>query len=79
MSIGLSLFLMVLLLLGNAFFVGAEFAVISARRDRLEILAEEGKVRARMAIRACTGEAAAATRSARPSSKHRRGVGWLGG
>ena len=27
----------------NAFFVGAEFALISARRDRLEALAEQGK------------------------------------
>ncbi|HEX3592708.1 MAG TPA: hemolysin family protein [Pseudonocardiaceae bacterium] len=52
MSIGLSLFITVLLLLGNAFFVGAEFAVITARRDRLEALADEGKARARMAIRA---------------------------
>jgi CBS domain containing-hemolysin-like protein len=52
MSVGLALFLTVLLLLGNAFFVGAEFAVISARRDRLEILADEGKTRARTAIRA---------------------------
>src|ERR1700736_6315559 len=52
MNIGLALFLTALLLLGNAFFVGAEFAVISARRDRLEILAEEGKARARTAIRA---------------------------
>ena len=29
----------VLLLLANAFFVGAEFALISARRDRLETMA----------------------------------------
>jgi CBS domain containing-hemolysin-like protein len=50
--IGLSLFITVLLLLGNAFFVGAEFAVITARRDRLEALADEGKTRARIAIRA---------------------------
>jgi magnesium and cobalt exporter, CNNM family len=49
---GLSLFLTVLLVLGNAFFVGAEFAVISARRDRLEALAEQGKARARSALRA---------------------------
>ena len=35
--------LTVLLLGGNAFFVGAEFALISARRDRLEALAEQGK------------------------------------
>ncbi|HEX5115630.1 MAG TPA: hemolysin family protein [Pseudonocardiaceae bacterium] len=52
MSVGLSLFVTVLLLLGNAFFVGAEFAVITARRDRLEALAAEGRTRARMAIRA---------------------------
>ncbi|HEX4704116.1 MAG TPA: hemolysin family protein [Pseudonocardiaceae bacterium] len=52
MSVGLALFVTVLLLLGNAFFVGAEFAVITARRDRLEALAEDGKARARMAIRA---------------------------
>lgn len=52
MSIGLALFITVLLLLGNAFFVGAEFAVITARRDRLETLADEGNARARMAVRA---------------------------
>ena len=34
----------VLLLLANAFFVGAEFALISARRDRLETLARAGTV-----------------------------------
>lgn len=53
MSVG-PLLLTVLLLAGNAFFVGAEFAVITARRDRLEALAEQGKVRARLAIRAGT-------------------------
>ena len=35
----LALFTAVLLLAGNAFFVGAEFALISARRDRLDTLA----------------------------------------
>lgn len=49
MNIGLSLFVTVLLVLGNAFFVGAEFAVITARRDRLEALAQEGNARARIA------------------------------
>ena len=34
--------IIVLLLAGNAFFVGAEFAVITARRDRLEALADKG-------------------------------------
>ncbi|MDQ2587743.1 hemolysin family protein [Saccharothrix yanglingensis] len=40
------------LLAGNAFFVGAEFAIITARRDRLEPLAEGGSSRARTVIKA---------------------------
>jgi magnesium and cobalt exporter, CNNM family len=44
--------LTVLLLGANAFFVGSEFALISARRDRLEALAEQGKHRAVTVIRA---------------------------
>lgn len=44
--------LAVLLLAGNAFFVAAEFALISARRDRLEALEAQGKKRARTVIRA---------------------------
>ncbi len=45
--------LLALLLIGvNAFFVGAEFSLISARRDRLEALAEQGKARAVAVIRA---------------------------
>lgn len=52
MSAAVGLLVTVLLLAGNAFFVGAEFAVITARRDRLEALAANGKTRARVAIRA---------------------------
>ena len=52
MSTGAALFVTVLLLLGNAFFVGAEFAVIAARPDRLEALAQHGSARARTAVRA---------------------------
>ncbi len=44
--------LTVFLLGANAFFVGSEFALISARRDRLEALAEQGKKRAVTVIRA---------------------------
>ena len=36
----------------NAFFVGAEFSLISVRRDRLEILAEQGRASAVTVIRA---------------------------
>jgi CBS domain containing-hemolysin-like protein len=42
----------VVLLLGNAFFVGAEFAVISARKDRLLAMAEARTPRARATLRA---------------------------
>ncbi|WP_156622978.1 hemolysin family protein [Mycobacterium sp. 1164966.3] len=42
----------ILLIGGNAFFVGAEFSLISARRDRLEALAEQGRARAVTVIRA---------------------------
>ena len=45
--------LLTLLLLGvNAFFVASEFSLISARRDRLEALAEQGKKSAVAVIRA---------------------------
>jgi CBS domain containing-hemolysin-like protein len=40
------------LLGANAFFVGAEFALISSRRDRLEAMAEAGSAGARTALRA---------------------------
>jgi CBS domain containing-hemolysin-like protein len=41
-----------LLLTGNAFFVGAEFSMISARRDRLATMAEAGSASARATLRA---------------------------
>lgn len=49
MSAGL--ILAVALLLGNAFFVGAEFAVISARRSQIEPRAEAGSRRAAVTLR----------------------------
>ncbi|MFC9255626.1 hemolysin family protein [Amycolatopsis thailandensis] len=52
MSDWFNIFLVVVLLLANAFFVGAEFALISSRRDRLEALLEQGKTRARIVINA---------------------------
>jgi CBS domain containing-hemolysin-like protein len=48
----LAIVLTVLLIAANAFFVAAEFALISARRDRLEALAEQGKHSAMTVIRA---------------------------
>ncbi|HJQ47953.1 MAG TPA: hemolysin family protein [Amycolatopsis sp.] len=48
----LAIFLVVVLLLTNAFFVGAEFTLMSSRRDRLEALLEQGKTRAKIVINA---------------------------
>jgi len=49
-SMSWALVLAVLLLAGNAFFVGAEFAIISARRSAIEPLAEAGDRRARTVL-----------------------------
>lgn len=52
MSHSAALWLSLFLLLGNAFFVGAEFAVMTARRSRLEPLAEAGSKRAKVCLEA---------------------------
>jgi magnesium and cobalt exporter, CNNM family len=50
MSIGWSLAISLVLLVGNAFFVAAEFALISAKRHRLEQEATRGSRAARAAV-----------------------------
>ena len=50
MSTPLALLHTVILLAGNAFFVGAEFAVTSSRRSQLEPQAEAGDARATTAL-----------------------------
>lgn len=50
MSSTTALLLALLLLAGNAFFVGAEFAVISARRSAIEPLAAQGNRRAQTVL-----------------------------
>jgi len=52
MDNALGVLLAVLLIGVNAFFVGAEFSLISARRDRLQALAEQGKASAVTVLRA---------------------------
>jgi CBS domain containing-hemolysin-like protein len=49
---GLALLVTALLLLGNGFFVGAEFSLIAARRTQIEPLAQDGSRRAAIALRA---------------------------
>ncbi|MBT0568210.1 hemolysin family protein [Williamsia sp. CHRR-6] len=52
MSDAFGVVLTVVLLAANAFFVAAEFSLISARRDRLEALVQQGKKRARTVMAA---------------------------
>lgn len=52
MSIGVAMLLSLVLLVANAFFVAAEFAVITAKRHRLEERAAEGSRAARSAVKA---------------------------
>lgn len=54
----LQLAVALLLLLGNAFFVGAEFAVVSVRRSQIEPLAEAGNKRARTVMHALSNVSA---------------------
>ncbi|AKT51421.1 hemolysin family protein [Arsenicicoccus sp. oral taxon 190] len=52
MSTSVALWISVFLLFGNAFFVGASFAVMAARRSQLEPLAEQGSGAARRCLEA---------------------------
>ncbi len=52
MSAGVALLVALLLLLGNAFFVATEFALVSARRTQIEPRAEAGSRVARTTLRA---------------------------
>lgn len=52
MNDSLALLLAVVLLVGNAFFVGAEFSILSARRASMEVRAREGDARATTALHA---------------------------
>ena len=52
MSGGTALAVAAILLLGNAFFVGAEFALVSARRTQIEPMAEGGSRMARTTLKA---------------------------
>ncbi len=51
MTIFLQVIAVLLLVLGNAFFVAAEYALVTAKRARLMELAHAGNLRARIALR----------------------------
>ncbi|MGH2921472.1 MAG: hemolysin family protein, partial [Gaiellaceae bacterium] len=51
MTVPFQILAVLLLVLGNAFFVAAEYALVTAKRSRLTELAEQGSLRARIALR----------------------------
>src|SRR5918912_2967862 len=65
------------LVLANAFFVAAEFAIVRARRPRLEAMAREGDRLATMALRAsnATGKILAASELGITLAS--LGLGWI--
>ena len=52
MSVEMGLFITIMMLLGNAFFVGAEFALVSARRSNIELAALAGSRTAKVTLHA---------------------------
>ncbi len=52
MSVEASLLIAILSLLGNAFFVAAEFALVSARRTNIELRAADGSTAAKICLKA---------------------------
>lgn len=52
MATGFGLFAVIALVLANGFFVAAEFALVSARRSRLDEMADKGDLLARQAVKA---------------------------
>jgi putative hemolysin len=50
-TIFLQILVVLLLVVGNAFFVAAEYALVTARRSRLDELASQGSMRAKLALR----------------------------
>lgn len=67
----------VLLVLANAFFVMAEFAILRARLPRLDAMARRGDRLARYALRAATAPASALAASALGTSLTSIGIGWI--
>ena len=51
MTIPLQVVVVLLIVLANAFFVAAEYSLVTARRSRLNELAQGGNRRARIALR----------------------------
>src|SRR3954468_19292499 len=74
MTLSLELLGVAALILLNAFFVAGEYALVTARRTKIQELAEQGKRRGRAPQRNVAGQPAAPPRAAnrgRPAAVHR--------
>ncbi len=77
-GIGLGLFLVVVLVLTNAFFVAAEFALVGARRTRLEAMARAGDRKAALARRAVQSLDRYISATQLGITLSSLGLGWIG-
>src|SRR6476646_8417772 len=77
-SIGLGLLAVVVLVLANAFFVATEFALVSARRTRLDELAAAGDRKARLARRAVQSLGRYISATQLGITLASLGLGWIG-
>jgi magnesium and cobalt exporter, CNNM family len=77
-SIGLGLASVVVLVLANAFFVATEFALVSARRTRLDELAGAGDRKARLARRAVQSLGRYISATQLGITLASLGLGWIG-
>jgi len=77
-SIGLGLAAVVVLVLANAFFVATEFALVSARRTRLDEMAAAGDGKARLARRAVQSLGRYISATQLGITLASLGLGWIG-
>jgi len=77
-AIGLGLVSVVVLVLANAFFVAAEFALVGARRTRLDEMARAGDGKARLARRAVQSLTRYISATQLGITLASLGLGWIG-
>ncbi|MGH7584306.1 MAG: hemolysin family protein [Gemmatimonadales bacterium] len=78
MSTGAGLLVVITLVLTNAFFVAAEFALVSARRSRLEEMVRDGDRKATLALRAVQSLDRVISATQLGITLASLGLGWIG-
>ncbi|MGH7524378.1 MAG: hemolysin family protein [Gemmatimonadales bacterium] len=78
MSIGFGLIIVLALVAANAFFVAAEFALVSSRKTRLEEMTRDGDRKARLALRAVQSLDRVISATQLGITLASLGLGWVG-